>query len=80
MNGDDMPRIMNTVLLVLLTSFAPATASEVRTVIIVGIDGLSSRGLDEGITPHINRLLEEGAHTFHARGVFPTSLPPTGHR
>jgi hypothetical protein len=71
-----MPRNKTAVLLFLLACTAYAAASEVRTVIIVGVDGLSPRGLDEGVTPHMNRLLEQGSHTFQARGVFPTSSSP----
>lgn len=69
-----MRRSLAAVLLTLLTT--AAAANEVRTVIIIGVDGLSPRGVDEGDTPHMNRLLREGAHTFHARGVFPTSSSP----
>lgn len=50
--------------------------SPIRTVIIIGVDGLSPRGVDEGITPHLNRLIGQGAYSFHARGVFPTSSSP----
>lgn len=48
----------------------------VRTVIIIGVDGLSPRGVDEGLTPNMNRLIAQGAYSFHARGVFPTSSSP----
>ena len=48
----------------------------VRTVIIIGVDGLSPRGVDEGISPSMNRLIGQGAYSFHARGVFPTSSSP----
>jgi hypothetical protein len=51
-------------------------AAPVETVIIIGVDGLSPRGVDEGTTPNLNRLIESGSHTFHARGVFPTSSSP----
>jgi hypothetical protein len=71
-----MPRILAATLLALLVQTAHAAPEEVRTVIIIGVDGLSPRGVDEGDTPHMNRLLREGAHTFHARGVFPTSSSP----
>lgn len=71
-----MSHIIIALCVTLLASVAHVAASEVRTVIIIGIDGLSPRGLDEGITPHMNRLLQEGAYTFHARGVFPTSSSP----
>ena len=47
-----------------------------RTVIVIGVDGLSPRGLDEGITPHMNRLIAQGSSSFHARAVLPTSSSP----
>lgn len=47
-----------------------------RTVIVIGVDGLSPRGLDEGITPNMNRLIAQGASSFHARAVLPTSSSP----
>lgn len=53
-----------------------AGARPTRTVIVIGVDGLSPRGVDEGVTPNINRLIEQGSHSFHARGVFPTSSSP----
>jgi len=48
----------------------------VQTVIILGVDGMSPRGVDEGVSPNMNRLIEQGSYTFHARGVFPTSSSP----
>lgn len=56
-------------------ALAPALAAPPAPVdvIIVGVDGLSPRGVDEGITPRLNELMARGVYTFHARGVFPTS-------
>lgn len=48
----------------------------VQTVIIIGVDGLSPRGLDEGLTPNMNRLIAQGSTSFRARGVLPTSSSP----
>jgi len=59
-----------------LAAAADAIESPVRTVIIIGVDGLSPRGVDEGLTPNMNRLIAQGAYSFHARGVFPTSSSP----
>ena len=39
------------------------TDSPVRTVIIIGVDGLSPRGVDEGLTPNMNRLIAQGFQT-----------------
>lgn len=45
-------------------------------VIVIGVDGLSPRGLDQGPTPVLNSLMERGSISFTARGVFPTSSSP----
>lgn len=45
-------------------------------VIVIGVDGLSPRGVDQGPTPVINDLMQRGSTTFTARGVFPTSSSP----
>lgn len=45
-------------------------------VVIIGIDGLSPRGIDAAFTPVFNRLMAEGSYSFDARGVFPTSSGP----
>jgi hypothetical protein len=48
-------------------------AQSAEHVIIIGVDGLSPRGVDASVTPVMNRLIRGGAYTFEARGVFPTS-------
>ncbi len=55
---------------------AESATPPVRSVVIIGVDGLSPRGLDEGDTPRMNELMERGSYTFRARGVFPTSSSP----
>ena len=50
--------------------------SAIRHVIVIGVDGLSPRGILETETPNINALVRRGAHTWHARGVMPTSSSP----
>lgn len=42
-------------------------------VLVIGIDGLTPRGLKRAATPNIDRLAREGAATFTARAVMPTS-------
>jgi predicted AlkP superfamily pyrophosphatase or phosphodiesterase len=45
-----------------------------RMVIVVGVDGLSVDAFrQQSRIPHLRRLMEEGAWTLKARGVFPTS-------
>ena len=65
-----------TALLFVPKVFAEDIQQPVQTVIIIGVDGLSPRGVDEGLTPNMNRLIGQGSYSFHARGVFPTSSSP----
>lgn len=53
-----------------------ANASGATHVIIIGVDGMSPDGIRQGRTPHMDRLMKEGAYTFHGRGVMPTSSSP----
>ena len=76
-----MPRTLLAILSALFLSMTEASQANEeptadRTVIIIGVDGLSPKGLDEGDTPSLNRLIEQGSHTFHARAVLPTSSSP----
>ncbi|GMW01238.1 MAG: phosphodiesterase [Candidatus Hydrogenedentota bacterium] len=47
--------------------------SPVRHVVIVGIDGLSPKGIAEAETPNMDLLMRQGSWTFAARAVMPTS-------
>lgn len=47
-----------------------------KHVVVIGIDGLSPRGIEMADTPHIDALVASGAHTWKARGVFPTKSSP----
>lgn len=44
--------------------------------VVIGIDGLSPDGVRKAQAPNMKRLMERGAWTLHARGVFPTSSSP----
>lgn len=44
--------------------------------VLVGIDGLGSKGLGAAHTPNIDGLRGRGAWTLHARGVIPTVSSP----
>lgn len=56
---------------IVFTSAAYGQSAE--HVIIIGVDGLSPRGIDAAATPVMNHLIRRGAYSFEARGVFPTS-------
>src|SRR5690242_16757304 len=47
-----------------------------QRVVLLGIDGLGSKGLAAARTPHIDGLRRQGAWTLHARGVIPTVSSP----
>jgi len=45
-------------------------------VILIGIDGLSTDGIQCAKTPNLNRLIRDGAFSLKARGVMPTVSAP----
>ena len=53
-----------------------ATFGQINHVVVVGVDGLSPDGVQKAETPNLDRLCQQGAWTFHARGVMPTSSSP----
>jgi len=59
--------------LMLLASFVEA---QVRHMVVIGVDGLSPDGIHHAQAPNLKRLRDEGAWTFQARGVMPTSSSP----
>lgn len=42
-------------------------------VIIIGIDGLSPQGIAQAATPNLDRMMQQGSFSMHARAVMPTS-------
>jgi predicted AlkP superfamily pyrophosphatase or phosphodiesterase len=61
---------------ILLLAAAAAAFGQSRRAVVVGIDGLGSKGLASARTPNIDALRRQGAWTLHARGVMPTSSSP----
>lgn len=64
---------------ILLAATICGTAAQVRGVkhvIIIGVDGLSPHGIMNSATPHMRRMIDDGAFSLHARGVMPTSSSP----
>lgn len=45
-------------------------------VVVVGVDGLSPDGVRQASTPNLDALMEQGAYSFSARAVLPTSSSP----
>lgn len=60
---------------ILLLTVAAAYGQGPR-VVLLGIDGLGSKGLAAAHTPNIDAMRSRGAWTLHARGVMPTSSSP----
>ncbi|TAE56513.1 MAG: alkaline phosphatase [Bacteroidetes bacterium] len=48
----------------------------IRHVVVIGVDGMSPDGIHQANTPHMDRLMREGAWTLHARSVTPSSSSP----
>ena len=69
-------RIQTLLTLFALVGFAPGAFAQVKYLVVVGVDGLSPDGILHADAPNLKRLREQGAWTFHARGVMPTSSSP----
>lgn len=55
---------------------AMAQVPGVKHFVIIGVDGMSPKGIEGTETPVMDELMARGAYTFHARGVLPTSSSP----
>lgn len=51
-------------------------SQNIEHVIIIGIDGMSPDGIKNAKTPVMDKLMENGSFTLHARNVLPTSSSP----
>ncbi len=69
-------RIRTLVTLSALLVSTVGTFAQVKHLVVVGVDGLSPDGILHAEAPNLKRLREQGAWTFHARGVMPTSSSP----
>jgi predicted AlkP superfamily pyrophosphatase or phosphodiesterase len=61
---------------VALLLIAAAGVNAAPHVIVIGVDGLSARGLEAAKKLHIAALMSSGAWTLHARAVLPTVSSP----
>ena len=53
-----------------------AFTQDIEHIIVIGIDGMSPDGVKNADTPEMDKLMESGAFTMHARNVLPTSSSP----
>lgn len=56
-----------------ILAFAAAFHASAQRALVIGIDGLSPLGIHAGETPNFDRVIREGARSFTARAVLPTS-------
>lgn len=63
-------------LMMALCGVAAAQVPGVKHVVVFGIDGLGPVGLEKAPIPNVSELIKNGAHSFKARGVMPTSSAP----
>lgn len=59
-----------------LPGFGAPPVEGIRTVVILGVDGLSANALRGGMPPHFRAFQQEGAYSLKARGVMPTVTFP----
>lgn len=50
--------------------------SNIKHVIVIGIDAMSVGGLMQANTPHFHEYMKNGAYSLHTRNVLPTSSAP----
>ena len=77
-NGPTIFFLTNILIICLACQPTPTTfqVDGLEHVIVIGVDGMSPDGIRSAKTPNLDRLVEEGASTFTARGVLPTSSSP----
>ncbi len=50
--------------------------SKAKHVLVIGVDGLSPRGITDANTPNLDQLRKEGAYSFEAQAVMPSVSSP----
>jgi len=61
------------ILSVLIIASQFSFAQEIEHVVVLGIDGMSPDGVQKASTPKMDKLMQSGAFTMHARNVLPSS-------
>lgn len=54
-------------------SFQQTKTPNVQRVVVIGVDGMSPSGIRGAHTPVLDELMKDGAYTFQARSVLPSS-------
>ncbi len=67
------PALLTAVALILSSCDAQSSAERQSHVLVIGVDGMSPDGIENANTPHLDRLIDRGAHSFRARSVMPSS-------
>lgn len=49
---------------------------DVQHIVVIGVDGMSPDGIKNAETPTLDRMIQNGASTMHARSVLPSSSSP----
>lgn len=60
----------------LISQGADAVRDHAAHVVVIGIDGLSPDGIRTAHTPVMDRMIQGGAYSLHARAVMPTNSGP----
>ncbi len=58
------------------SAVAQESLSSIKHILVIGVDGMSPDGIRQAKTPNIDWLVANGASTFRARGVLPSSSSP----
>jgi len=69
-------RLFVAALFLTTAAHAATPLAGVEHVVVFGIDGLGPVGLEKAPIPNITTLIQDGAHSFKARGVMPTKSAP----
>lgn len=67
---------MHVVLLTAAVITSLSAVGGVEHVLVIGVDGMSPRGIEQAETPALDALMRNGAYTLKARGVLPTKSSP----
>ncbi len=71
-----MNKFIKLIFIVSIIFLSTCRTHETKQVLLLGIDGLSTDGIQIAKTPYLNRLIRDGAFTLKARGVMPTVSAP----
>lgn len=62
--------------LLLYFSACAQVFTNMKHMVVIGVDGMSPNGIDKANTPNLDILIKSGAHSFKAQSVLPSSSSP----